>query len=126
MSLQMSLDTLRSESLAVKHLAVQTLAGYQQSYEARDCHVIDNLIAELDTAFADGPKMVQKKGVLGGTKERWVCGSCGEQNALEDLRCSKCARDRQGFLYEEVTPTKATKLLNELREAISAVFQPAS
>jgi uncharacterized protein YbjQ (UPF0145 family) len=123
MSLPMSLEALRSDNPAVKRFAVQTLAGHQQSYGESDCRVIDEVISELASAFSDRPQTIQKKGVLGGTKDRWVCGPCGEQNSMEDTRCSKCSRDLQGFLFEEITPPKATGLLKELRQAISAVLQ---
>jgi hypothetical protein len=120
------LQGLRSSHLDLRRRIVQVLDAHQQSYKAADTEVMDELISELPRAFPGRPDVIQTRGVLGGTKDKWVCAACGQRNDVADERCGKCSRDVYGFLPGDIKPQQASELLKDRRRALSALLSAPS
>jgi hypothetical protein len=125
-SLQASLQGLRSTNPDLRRRVVQALEGHQQTYVEGDVAVMDDLIRELPRVFEETPELVQGRGLLGGKKDKWICEFCSHQNTVGSKRCGKCARDVQGFLVNDITPEKAVSILAERRKALAALFRADS
>lgn len=121
-SLKVSLQGLRSTNLDLRRRLVQALEAHQQSYLESDVVTLDDLISELAIAFQGGPDLIQARGLLGRKKDRWVCEACGQQNGISAERCSKCSRDIQGFLPDEITPEQLVAILRGRRRALAELL----
>lgn len=129
---QMSLGNLRIVRELLKHSdpqirrrALLTLEGDQIQYGHADSDEIDALITEISAAFPDRSQRTDARKLLGGTKEKWICGQCEHANAVTTEYCTNCYRDRRGFTEAELKPDRAIHLLRGRREAIQSILDSA-
>jgi uncharacterized protein YbjQ (UPF0145 family)/rubrerythrin len=125
-SLERDLEVINSQSQAARRAVLQIIEAHQPFYRANDVELLHRLASTVQDAFPTRAEVVQAKGLLGGSKERWICRECGERgNDPESERCSKCGRDQQGFRYEEIGPSKALSILAERYRALVEVLKDA-
>jgi hypothetical protein len=127
-SFEKNIELLEQGNAQAKHDVVQIVEAHQLNYRRSDIALVGRLMEAIQAAFPDRATTVQSKGLLGGTKTTWVCGSCGEQgNPAEAARCKSCGRDPQGFRHNEIGVAKALELLRERRQSlVDALYGPVT
>jgi uncharacterized protein YbjQ (UPF0145 family) len=125
--LQRVADILRNGPDGARKCAVQTLTGDQVAYTAPDLARFDEVISLLQSVFPSRPPVVESRKLLGGVKERWKCGVCGQaENTLEYTKCMSCQADWQGFRQSDLTPQVAAQVLTNKRDALASLLSEAS
>jgi uncharacterized protein YbjQ (UPF0145 family) len=112
---------LRADDAETRRCALQTLKASPPVYSAASLAEVATLRSLIPGAFPNRGRPVEKKGVLGGTKQMWQC-PCGRANPLDDPYCAGCLRDSQGLRSGDLSPPKALVLLQTTSAALEAVF----
>jgi len=114
-------DNFSSGDPEVCRKVMQTVTSLQEFYSQEDIERIDEIIKKIPDIFSLKAKTVKKTGILGGIKEQWLC-ECGNGNDSEKSYCSKCERDKYGFVSYEVNPEEAVSFLEKQRNALVVLF----
>jgi uncharacterized protein YbjQ (UPF0145 family) len=108
LDLALTEELVERDDLRARRIGLNTLAAQKRHYSLEDADLMERLSIRLEGRFPIAETR-ESGGVL-GRKAKWTC-ECGSAQGEDQERCRSCARDRRGFLPNDIGPEAAIRLL---------------
>lgn len=94
----------------------------KDTYSKSDIETLQKVLKIINESFPEtSQQLVKKSKLFGKEMEIWIC-QCSHENALDSKYCSKCKKDKQGFLTDETKPSEAISSLRRKINALKGFF----
>lgn len=104
---------IKGSGMGKKKSGLHVIRINKPSYSADDIPKLESLLSTVESSFPPVVEIIEKEHTFASkTTTMWKC-VCGEENDMDDARCSRCQRDRRGFEPSEWDPEQAASLLKQ-------------